>query len=84
MTAARIIWSAQAAGQLEAIVEFIAAGSPTEARRFAARVLRRVESLAPYPALGGGLPRMKAARIENYSRAVTASSIEPRTKLCSS
>lgn len=32
MTAARIIWSAQAAGQLEAIVEFIAAGSPTEAR----------------------------------------------------
>jgi toxin ParE1/3/4 len=52
MTAARIIWSARAAGQLEAIVGFIAAGSPAEARRFAARVLRRVESLAAHPALG--------------------------------
>ncbi len=55
MTAGRIIWSARAAGQLEAIVGFIAAGSPVEARRFAARVLRRVESLASHPGLGGWL-----------------------------
>ena len=53
MTAARIVWSAHAAGQLETIVEFIAAGSPAEARRFKTRVLRRVESLASHPALGG-------------------------------
>ena len=53
MTAVRIVWSARAASQLEAIVEFIAAGSPVEARRFAARVLQRVESLASHPTLGG-------------------------------
>jgi len=53
MTTTRIIWSAQAAGQLEAIVEFIAAGSPTEARRFAVRVMQRIESLASHPNLGG-------------------------------
>ena len=53
MTAIRIVWSARAVGQLEAVVEFIAAGSPVEARRFAARVLRRVEALASHPALGG-------------------------------
>lgn len=53
MTAVRIVWSARAASQLEAIVEFIAAGSLVEARRFAARVLQRVESLASHPTLGG-------------------------------
>lgn len=49
----QIIWSTQAADQLEAIVEFIAAGSPIEARRFAARVMQRIESLASHPDLGG-------------------------------
>lgn len=55
MMAVRIVWSAKAASQFEAAVEFIAAGSPVEARRFAARVLRRVESLASHPELGGGI-----------------------------
>lgn len=53
MKTTRIIWSAQAAGQLEAIVAFIAAGSPTEARRFAARVMQRIEVLASHPNIGG-------------------------------
>jgi len=49
----RIIWACRAADQLEALVEFIAKGSPTEARRFAARVLNRIASLGAHPELGG-------------------------------
>ena len=49
----RIIWACRAADQLEALVEFIAKGSPTEARRFAARVLNRITSLGAHPELGG-------------------------------
>ena len=55
MTVTRIIWSVHAASQLEAVVEFIAGGSPAEARRFAGKVLRRIESLACHPAIGGWL-----------------------------
>jgi toxin ParE1/3/4 len=49
----RIIWACRAADQLEALVEFIAKGSPREARRFAERVLRRITSLEAHPELGG-------------------------------
>jgi plasmid stabilization system protein ParE len=49
----RIIWACRAADQLEALVEFIAKGSPREARRFAARVLHRIASLGTHPELGG-------------------------------
>ena len=49
----RIIWACRAADQLEALVEFIAKGSPREARRFAARVLHRIAALNTYPELGG-------------------------------
>ena len=55
MTVPRIIWSVHAASQLEAIVEFIAGGSPAEARSFAGKALRRIESLASHPAIGGWL-----------------------------
>jgi toxin ParE1/3/4 len=49
----RIIWACRAADQLEALVDFIAKGSPREARRFAARVLRRIATLGTHPELGG-------------------------------
>ncbi len=49
----RIIWACRAADQLEALVEFIAKGSPREARRFAARVLNQIASLGAHPELGG-------------------------------
>jgi len=49
----RIIWACRAADQLEALVEFIAKGSPREARRFAAQVLKRIASLGAHPELGG-------------------------------
>jgi toxin ParE1/3/4 len=62
MTTARIIWSARAAGQFEAIVEFIALGSAAEARRFAQRVLRRVEMLVTHPELGGWLAEDESRR----------------------
>ena len=50
---ATIIWSLQAAEQLEALVAFIAAGSPAEGRRFASKIIRRIESLGIHPELGG-------------------------------
>ena len=49
----RIIWARRAADQLEALVEFIAKGSPIQARRFADRVLYRIASLGTHPELGG-------------------------------
>ena len=49
----RIIWACRAADQLEALVEFIAKGSPREARRFAAGVLRRIALLGTHPELDG-------------------------------
>jgi plasmid stabilization system protein ParE len=49
----RIIWACRAADQLEALVEFIAKGSPREARRFADRVLHRIAVLGTHPELGG-------------------------------
>jgi plasmid stabilization system protein ParE len=55
MSASRIIWSMRAATQLEVIVEFIAACSQVESRRFAAKILVKVESLAIHPSCGGWL-----------------------------
>ena len=49
----RIIWACRAVEQLEALVAFIAKGSPIEARRFAERVLHRITRLETHPELGG-------------------------------
>jgi plasmid stabilization system protein ParE len=51
-----LIWSESAAGQLEAIRDYIARNSPRYALAVAERIVRRAERLADMPLLGGEVP----------------------------
>lgn len=55
---AEIRWTAQAADDLEAITQFIAADSPNYARLFVMNVLRVVERLEQYPRSGRVVPEI--------------------------
>jgi len=53
---AEIRWTDQAATDLEAIADFIAADSPQYARLFVMDVLKAVERLADFPKSGRAVP----------------------------
>ncbi len=53
---AAIVWAPRALDDLEALVEYIARDSQVHAKRFAARIFHRVESLASQPDSGSWLP----------------------------
>ena len=50
---ARIIWSRQASEDLHDIIEYISRDSPTTARRFARKLIARVDLLKRLPLTGG-------------------------------
>jgi addiction module RelE/StbE family toxin len=50
---ARIVWSRQANDDLRDIIEYISRDSPTTARRFARKIISRVEQLKRMPLCGG-------------------------------
>jgi toxin ParE1/3/4 len=56
---AEVRWTPQAADDLEAITNFIAADSPQYARLFAIDVLVAVERLADFPNSGRLVPELK-------------------------
>jgi toxin ParE1/3/4 len=56
---AEVRWTPQAADDLEAITNFIAADSPQYARLFAMDVLVAVERLADFPNSGRVVPELK-------------------------
>jgi len=53
---AEIIWAPRALDDLEALIEYISRNAPVTARRFAQKVVSRVEILVDHPHLGGLLP----------------------------
>ena len=55
---AEVRWTLQAADDLEAITDFIAADSPHYASLFAMDVLAAVERLAPFPSSGRIVPEL--------------------------
>jgi plasmid stabilization system protein ParE len=60
---AHLIWSPQAAADLEAICDFIARDSPEYARIFAARVVALVEGIPAHPEAGRIVPEMERAEL---------------------
>lgn len=60
---AEVRWTAQAADDLEAIADFIAADSPQYARLFAMDVLAAVGRLADFPNSGRVVPEIKDSAI---------------------
>jgi toxin ParE1/3/4 len=55
---AHLVWSPQAAADLEALCEYIARDSPEYARVFARQVLVLVESIPDHPQAGRIVPEM--------------------------
>lgn len=51
-----IIWAPKALDDLEALVEYIARDAPITARRFAQKLISRVDILTSHPHLGSLLP----------------------------
>ncbi len=69
--ASRIVWSPQAADDLEQIVEFIARDSPRYARQVATDVLTAVDQAAVFPGAGRAVPELddsaiRETRVYNY------------------
>jgi len=60
---AEVRWTPQAADDLEAIADFIAADSPQYARLFTMDVLAAVERLADFPNSGRVVPELKDSSI---------------------
>lgn len=48
----KVVWTEQALERLQEIEDFIAQDSPARAARFVAKLLKRGDSLTPYPAVG--------------------------------
>lgn len=53
---ARIVWTERALDDLEKLLEYIARDAPVTARRFAQKMISRLESLQEHPTLGGEVP----------------------------
>lgn len=49
---ARVIWTEQALDGLDALLNFIATDAPIAARRFAKRIIDRVDALEEFPKMG--------------------------------
>lgn len=60
---AHLIWSPQAAADLEAVCDFIARDSREYARLFAARVLALVEGIPAHPEDGRIVPEMETPEL---------------------
>ncbi|KPJ75415.1 MAG: plasmid stabilization protein [Planctomycetes bacterium DG_20] len=60
---AHLIWSPQAAADLQAICEFIARDSPEYARLFAGQVVGLVESIPDHPQAGRVVPEMETPEL---------------------
>jgi len=60
---AHLIWSPQAATDLESICEFIARDSPEYARLFAEQVVALVERLPDHPEAGRIVPELKTPHL---------------------
>jgi len=60
---AEVRWTLQAAGDLEAITDFIAADSPQYAKLFAMDVLTAVDRLMPFPNSGRIVPELNDPQI---------------------
>jgi addiction module RelE/StbE family toxin len=60
---AHVRWTLQAADDLEAIVEFIAADSPHFAQLLAVDIVRSVERLATFPLSGRIVPELRKAAL---------------------
>ena len=50
---AQVIWTPKALDDLESLLDYIAKDAPATARRFAQKLIARVELLASHPFLGG-------------------------------
>ncbi|MBI3463582.1 MAG: type II toxin-antitoxin system RelE/ParE family toxin [Planctomycetes bacterium] len=50
---AQLVWAPKALDDLEALIQYIARNAPMAARRFAQKLVARVESLSTYPFQGG-------------------------------
>jgi addiction module RelE/StbE family toxin len=50
---ARIVWSRQASEDLQGIIEYISRDSATTARRFARKIISRIEQVKRLPLSGG-------------------------------
>ena len=53
---AEVVWAPRALDDLEALVDYISQDSPVSARRFASRLMLRVEALSSQPESGSWLP----------------------------
>jgi len=60
---AQVRWTPQAAGDLDAIAEFIAADSPHYAALFVIRVLETAERLGEFPSSGRVVPEIGDAAV---------------------
>lgn len=56
MAEVKIIWTPQSLDDLQRLLEYIAADSPVTARRFAQRIVDRVEQLSTHPLSGSVIP----------------------------
>jgi plasmid stabilization system protein ParE len=59
---AKVVWTAPARGDLEAIHDYIAIESPRAALAVVARIVRHVEQLARHPDSGSWLPELGRSR----------------------
>jgi addiction module RelE/StbE family toxin len=50
---ATLIWAPRALGDLEDLIEFISRNAPMTARRFAQKIVARVDLLEHHPLMGG-------------------------------
>jgi addiction module RelE/StbE family toxin len=50
---AEVIWTPKALDDLESLLDYIAKDAPATARRFAQKLIARVDVLADHPLLGG-------------------------------
>lgn len=50
---AEIVWTPKALDDLESLLDYISKDAPAAARRFAQKLVSRVEMLGRYPLLGG-------------------------------
>jgi len=57
---AHLIWSPQAADDLEAVCQYIARDSEEYARTFARRILALTDTIAEFPQAGRVVPEMEA------------------------
>lgn len=61
--AAKVVWTELALYDLKCIVRFVAADSPSAARRLGIRIITRVEEAAEFPIAGRMVPEKRDASL---------------------